>query len=251
MKETRRFLFLILTAWLLLALCSAAWAETPDLFIPERSKSLRLPEMPDIPEMPEAPALSCWMDLLEETADCPKIADPDGYFHLQFDRAVDACLVDNRNVPVDKNGYGEIPAELTDMQKINITAIVGRAVYFYLTPGKLDSARAMFDDGLTVYYDKYGCATKMTLSGHTDYFRSGADSCISQITWNSVIIQTSSGSAGKKTEKKRLWYMNSVEITYPAGNYVRRAAAFYLNNKKNTLEKYRIFCEDGTIYHSN
>ena len=92
--KVRRFLSLIVLLPMLFSLCPAAGAETPSLFIPDRLKDLRLPDMPEIPDMPEAPALSCWMDLLEETAGCPKVADPDGDFHLQFDRQVSRCTVD-------------------------------------------------------------------------------------------------------------------------------------------------------------
>ena len=247
---------LIVFVFLFLSLCSAAVAETPSLFIPDRLKALRLPDMPDIPAMPEAPALSCWMDLLEETPDCPKVADPDGDFHLQFSQPVDRCLVDEVEVPIDENGYGEIPAELTDMQKINIRAEVGTAVYDYITPGTLDCAKVQFD-ALTVYYNEYGCAVRMELSGDTDYFLSGTESCESVITWESVIIEspdpsgkTEKDKTGKVVKKKiqtRVWYMDRVSVTYPEGSYLRRTIAFYLNDKKNTLDSYWIIYDESPV----
>ena len=239
MKKTSRLICLIVLASMLLSLCPPAGAETASLFIPDRLKSLRLPDMPDIPDMPEAPALSCWMDLLEETNDCPKVADPDGDFHLQFDREMDECTVNDYDVDIDETGYGEIPAEKTGMQEIEIEAVLDDATYYYITPGKLDKAEVSFDGGLTVYYNEYGCATAMVLSGNTDYFRSGAESCVSRITWASVIIENEITVGGKiKTVQTRVWYVSSVEITYPEGSYLRRAIAFYLNDQKNTLDSY-------------
>ena len=244
-KKLRRFLSLTVLLTALFSLCPAAGAETPSLFIPDRLKDLRLPDMPEIPDMPEAPALSCWMDLLEETAGCPKVADPDGDFHLQFDRQVSRCSVDGHAVAIDENGYGEIPAEQTDMQKINISAVSGDVTYDYLTPGTLSRAVGRFGK-LTVYYNEYGCATRLLLRGDTDYFRSGAAGCTSVITWNSVILETPApAGSGKKPVQTRVWYVDSVEITYPKDSYIFRAVAFYLNDKKNTLDSYWVVYDDS------
>ena len=236
--KVRRFLSLIVLLPMLFSLCPAAGAETPSLFIPDRLKDLRLPDMPEIPDMPEPPALSCWMDLLEPNDDCPKVADPDGDFHLQFDQQVSRCTVDGHAVAIDENGYGEIPAEQTDMQKINISAVSGDVTYDYLTPGTLSRAVGRFGK-LTVYYNEYGCATRMLLSGNTDYFRSGAPGCTSVITWDSVILETPAPAGSKKKPvQTRVWYVGSVEVTYPKGSYLWRCIAYYLNDKKNTLDSY-------------
>lgn len=242
--KVRRFLSLIILLPMLLSLCPAAGAETPSLFIPDRLKDLHLPEMPEIPDMPEPPALSCWMDLLEETDGCPKVADPDGNFHLQFDQQVSRCTVDGHAVTIGENGYGEIPAEQTDMQKINISAVSGDVTYDYLTPGTLSRAVGRFGK-LTVYYNGYGCATRMILSGNTDYFRSGAAGCTSVITWESVILETPAPAGStKKPVQTRVWYVDRVEVSYPEGSFLRRGIAYYLNDKKNTLDCYRVVYDD-------
>lgn len=239
MKKISRFLILAVLTSLLFSVCPAVGEQAPSLFIPDRLKALGLPDMLDIPAMPEAPALSCWMDLLEDRPDCPKVADPDGDFHLQFGQPVDRCRVDGQVVAIDENGYGEIPAELTDMQNIDITAVVGKATYTYITPGNLSGGTVRFDGGLTVYYNEYGCATRMTLTEKTDYFRSGASGCTSVINWESVILETPAPAGStKKPVQTRVWYVDSIEITYPEDSYVRRAIAFYLNDKKNTLNGY-------------
>ena len=241
MKKICRLISFALLSALALGLFPAATAETFSLYIPSRLKGLRLPDMPEIPDMPEVPALSCWMDLLEDTDDCPKIADPDGDFHLQFDRAIEECWVDKVRVPIDENGYGEIPAELTDMQMIDILAVVDGGSYLYRTPGEMTEAFVEFDGGLTVHYNEYGCATWMLLTVDTDYFRSGMEGAVSYIEWDRVIVEDKpeAGSA-RQAEREQIWYVSYVQVDYPEGSYIRRAIANYLNDKKATLNNYLV-----------
>ena len=241
MKRTRKLiLWAVLAAYMLsLSGCPAAHAELPSLFIPSRVERLELPEMPEVPEMPEPPAFHCWMDLIDEGADCPKIADPDGDFHLQFERQVE-CDVDGEDVPIDETGYGDIPAEMTEMQEIDITVTDGDMEYRFRAPDTLRWAIGRFGD-LTVWYDENGCAYRMILKGNTDYFRSGMEGAVSQICFTGVVLETKIPVGRKyRIEKTRVWYVSSVRVDYPKGNTIRAAMAFYFNDKKNTLDSYAV-----------
>ncbi len=262
MKTLSRWLCAALILVLLMPVLPAAARVTDvTVFIPDRLSQLRLPDMPEIPPEPEYPLLVTDLDKIyfgKNGEPCPVAADPDGDMRLWFTPNVETCDVDDNEVQLDENGYGEIPLELTNIQGIEIEAEYDGHTFSYYASGEHNGVVAHFDN-LTVWYDKYGCPYQASLKMNEDFFLSGQPGEASAVIWyirNQNQVQKKQKDGKVRTGRESVWYVEHVTVNYPYESTVYRVTAHYLNDEKNTLESYTITYntafvrtenEDGTV----
>ena len=223
---------------LLIVFSSFSSAAAVQVYIPTKIKNLGLPEMPEIP------TLSVTYDSVSLGDPCPVILDPEGKIRLQFSRKMDDCSMffnygiqfdfnervsaegpyfsgNAVHIPINENGYGEV------------------SVDFLIDPTErnLGTPRYYADVGnLSFRYDQVGNPTDIYLSNSVDYFCTGMSGAHATVHYEYVPVPSSSGITD-------VWFVESVTVNYPEGNFIREVEVHFLNNANGTPNQYFITYE--------
>ncbi len=265
MKNIKRFISAALIAMLLLTLSSAALADDTTVFIPGRLLKLDLPDRPSaikltttndkknniefqFSEKPDS-AIINWFE-------GPEIMDVDdsGYYitsrdgHILQPGAVannsdEKCIIypdqSRKGVKILRYTCDPLTGKIYDrMTDELLTTREAQALGIHTVSG--DNAYVATKGNVTATYDRGGKVIEIVLKTNEDYFKTGMEGAEAEITFTYFKQHVLRDKAKNKWGYDSGYYVSSVAVNYPAGNYIARVQTDWRNDENNTLASYRI-----------